>query len=412
MGEVIAALDIGSSKVAAIIGEINAKDQNLEIIGVGESQCSGLKKGVVVDIDDTARSIISAINQAENMADININSVFAAIPGGHVSLIKNKGIIAVSNADREIRQADVERVLQATKVMAVPPGKEIMDILPIQYVVDGYDMIKDPVGMVGVRLEVEANIALGTTTSIQNLIKCIERAGLNISAVILEPLASASVVLSNDEKELGVALIDVGAGVTDISIFIDDNLVYTAMIPVGGAHITNDLSIGFRLPFSEAENIKKKYGQAMVSWIEEDSAIPINKMGDGVPANISQKEIAYIVEARVQEMFNLIKNELERSGYADKIPAGIVLTGGGLSLLKGGKELGRQILDMPIRIGAPDFIGVSSPTFSVGVGLIKYASNNKKYASKTAGSTVRKREQHLDISSVWGKVKTFFSDFF
>jgi cell division protein FtsA len=150
----------------------------------------------------------------------------------------------------------------------------------------------------------------------------------------------------------------------------------------------------------------------MVSWIEEDSAIPINKMGDGVPANISQKEIAYIVEARVQEMFNLIKNELERSGYADKIPAGIVLTGGGLSLLKGGKELGRQILDMPIRIGAPDFIGVSSPTFSVGVGLIKYASNNKKYASKTAGSTVRKREQHLDISSVWGKVKTFFSDFF
>ncbi|MBZ4666757.1 cell division protein FtsA [Mahella sp.] len=337
------------------------------------------------------------------MADININSVFAAIPGGHVSLIKNKGIIAVSNADREIRQADVERVLQATKVMAVPPGKEIMDILPIQYVVDGYDMIKDPVGMVGVRLEVEANIALGTTTSIQNLIKCIERAGLNISAVILEPLASASVVLSDDEKELGVALIDVGAGVTDISIFIDDNLAYTAMIPVGGGHITNDLSIGFRLPFSEAENIKKKYGQAMVSWIEDDSDIPINKMGDGVPANISQKEIAYIVEARVQEMFNLIKHELERSGYADKIPAGIVLTGGGLSLLKGAKELGRQILDMPIRIGAPDFIGVSSPTFSVGVGLIKYASNNKKYVSKAGGATVRRHEQRLDMSSVWGK---------
>lgn len=412
MGEVIGALDVGTSKVAAIIGEADTREKRMQIIGVGSCPCEGLKKGVVVDIDETAKSIISAINQAENMADININSVFTVIPGGYVSLVKNKGIIAVSGADREIKPTDVDRVLQATKVMAVPSGREIIDVFPLQYIVDGYDMIKDPVGMIGMRLEVEANIALGTTTSVQNLIKCIERAGLNTSGILLKPLASASVVLSDDEKELGVALVDVGAGVTDISVFINDNLVYTSMIPIGGAHITNDLSIGFRIPFSEAENIKKKYGQAMVSWVEEDGAVSINQMGSGVPVSINQKEIAYIVEARVQEIFSLIAEELNRSGYADKIPAGIVLTGGGLSLLKGAKELGRQILDMPVRIGAPDFIGVSSPVFSAGVGVVKYVMTNKKYASMASNAVVRRHEQQIDFSSVWGKIKAFFSDFF
>jgi len=412
MGEIIAAFDIGSSKTAAVIGETDKRNGVLKILGVGQSPCNGVIKGLISDVEDTAKSIISALNQAENMADINhIDYTAAAIPGGIASLVRDENVMAISNPDKGISQTDVDKLVRSFRLKQVPLGEEIIAILPIHYLLDSYDEVKEPVGMVASELGLEAKVALVPEIAAHNLRKAVEMAGITLPMITLEPIASASIVLSNDEKERGVALVDVGAGITDISVFNDGNLIYTSIIPVGGGHITNDIALGFRLTFNEAEEIKKKYAQAMEAWIEEDMEIPATNMDDE-SIIISQKEVAYIVEARIQEIFSLVRKNLEDSGYIDKIPAGIVLSGGGLSLLKGAKELGRSVLEMPIRTGAPDIIGLSNPTFSVSVGLAVYASGGAKQIDFIMNQRENEHKKGRNAASAWDGIKKAFNNFF
>lgn len=313
MSNVVAALDIGSSKVCIIIAEM--KNKQFNILGVGTSECKGVKKGIIVDIDATVESISQALKQAEHMANKKIKSVFVNMPGGYTNLYKTKGVIAVSRDDKEITKEDVSRVLEAAKVVAIPQDKEIIDIIAEQYIVDGYDEIRDPVGMVGVRLEVDASLVVASCTTVQNIIRSIQKAGLVCEGIILEPLATSSVVLNDDEKELGVALLDVGAETTDISVFRNGSLVYTKIIPVGGNHITNDISIICKVSSSDAEKIKRQYGVATSNLIKNDDIIKINSVGGKSEKEVHLKDIAEIMEARIAEMLYLVKKELEDKTY-------------------------------------------------------------------------------------------------
>lgn len=419
MNEVITGVDIGSSKVCTIIGEFNRNNQ-IQILGVGTAECKGLKKGIIVDIDNAQEAIKSSFEQAERMSNMEINHVYINIAGGHTSLIKNKGVVAVLNENMEVTPDDVERVFQAARIINLPVDREIIGIIPLQFIVDGYDHIKDPVGMIGNRLEVEAYIITAATVSVQNLVRSVERCGVDVSGIVIDPLASAEVILSKDEKELGVALVDVGGEITDISIFQGEKLVFTKMIPVGGYHITNDISIGLKIPVSEAESIKRQYGLASVSMLKSEEKIKINSMGGSKTLTISNIQLVDIIEARVQEIYYLINRELEESGYKDSISGGVVITGGGLSFINGSAELGSSILGLPVRIGMPTYIGVASPVYSSGCGIVKYilSSNKNSVAGKNSDdedeeNIVRIKKQTAEKGSkLINKIKDFFTDFF
>jgi len=410
MAEIIAALDIGTSKVCCVIGQVN-KNKDIQIIGIGVSPCNGLKKGIIVDIDNTVQSIKNAVASAQHMANLKLSSVFVNIAGGHTSLVRNRGIIAVSREDREITLEDVDRVIQAAKVIAVSNDKEIIDVIPLQFIVDGYDEIKDPVGMIGVRLEVDANVVIGTSTSIHNIIRSVEKAGLKPEGIILDPIASSEAVLMPDEKELGVALLDIGAGVSDIAVFKDGNLIYSSLLPVGGDHITNDIAVGLKISFAEAENIKKQYGCAKVEMADEKIRFKITGIGSNKVKEINQKDLAEIIEPRLQELYILINKQLIQSGYYNEIPGGIIITGGGASLIKGSLELASEIFEVPVKVGMPNEIGVTSPIYSVAVGMIKYLNKRKR-------NTGLKKDK-LDVLPDKGKlskglverIKEMFSDF-
>lgn len=416
MNGVVVGLDIGTSKVCTILGQLN-KNNQLQILGVGTAQCRGIKKGIVVDIDSVAQTIKESVTQAERMSDMEVKSVFINIPGGYVTLIKNRGVIAVSGDDGEITMEDVERVLQEVRIGAVPVDREIIGVVPLQFIVDEYQNIKDPVGMAGVRLEVEAYIITVSASTAQNLRRCVERCSIEVSGIVIDPLASGEVVLTRDEKELGVALVDIGGETTDISIFIDSTLVYTKLIPVGGMHITNDISIGLKIPAADAEQLKRQYGYASVSMVSVEEEIPVSSQGINHKRMINNKELVDIIEARVQEIFCLVQNELEASGFMGRIPGGVVITGGGTSFLKGVLEISSSIIGLPVRVGTPQFIGVASPVYAVATGIVKHIFFNQKYdpsmyEERTSVTRPKKKIPDSDEKNVISRIKNFLTDFF
>ena len=432
MNEVYAGIDIGSSKVCTILGELG-RNNELQILGVGMSGCNGLKKGIVIDVDATAEAIRSSVRQAERMSNMEIESAYINIAGGHVKLIKNNGVIAVSRGNREIGTDDIERVLRAAKVVSIPVDREVIGIIPIQFTVDGYEHIKDPVGMVGTRLEAEASIITAPTSTVQNLIKSVERAGIEVSGLVIDSLSLAELLLTRDEKEMGIAVVDVGAEVTDISVFINNTLVYTKLIPIGGFHITNDISLGLKIPTSEAEILKRQYGYASVSMVESKDDIIINNtdtnknsnlnIGSNAAASskwnrtITSSELVDIIEARVNEIIYLINRELIISGYKERIPGGLVITGGGISYIKGITHYASSMINLPVRIGSPSYLGVSTPVYSTGTGIVKYILSSKKksvsreYEEDYEDSSISKSEKQNSEKFI-DKLKNFFSDFF
>lgn len=409
--DIIVSLDIGTSKVRAIIGEM--KNGAINIIGVGSADSEGIRKGAIVDIDQTVTSIRKAVDHAERMVGIQITDVYVGIQGNHIALQTNHGVVAVSNEDREIGEEDIERVLQAAKVVALPPEREIINLVPKQYLVDGLEGISDPRGMIGVRLEVEATIVTGAKTAIHNLMRCVEKAGLQISGVILMSLASGVMSLTKDEKSMGTVLADVGAGATTVAIFDQGSLAATSTLPIGGEYVTNDIAYGLRTQTEQAEKIKLKYGCALVSDAAEDQKFKVVRMGTNIEKEFSQVDLANIIEPRMQEIFHLIREEVRRLGYGDKVN-GYVLTGGTV-MLPGTLGLAQMELESSVRIAVPDYIGVRDPSFSSGVGIIQYVSKHmklrgggggsKKPASRKSGAAAAPKP------GIFERLKNMFSEF-
>jgi cell division protein FtsA len=383
--EIYVSLDIGTSSVKVIIGEM--VNDSLNIIGVGNVKSEGLRKGSIVDIDETVHSIKSAIEQAERMIGMEISQVIVGITGNHVSLQPCHGVVAVSSENREISNEDVARVLDAAKVVSIPPEREIIDIIPRQFIVDGLDEITDPRGMIGVRLEMEGSIITGSKTILHNTLRCVERAGLDILDITLQPLAAGAFALSKDEKSLGVALIDIGGGSTTIAVFEQGYLRATSVLPLGGEHITKDISIGLRTSTEDAEKIKIKYGHAFYDDASEDEVFSVPIIGSDQHQQFNQLEVADIIEARMEEIFELVQNELKRMGIRD-LPGGLVLTGG-VANMQGVLDLAQDMFQSRIRIAIPDYIGVREPQYTTAVGLIKYAYKNARLQGRDLETTVK-----------------------
>jgi len=372
----IVGLDIGTTKICAIVG--NATEDGLDIVGIGTSPSRGLRKGVVINIESTVASIKKAVEEAELMAGCEIKSVYAGIAGGHIKGFNSQGIIAIKN--REVSPEDVKRVIEAAKAIAIPMDREVIHILPQEFIIDDQDGIREPLGMSGVRLEAKVHIVTGAVASAQNIIKSCNRAGLDVADIVLEQLASSEAVLSADEKELGVALIDVGGGTTDIAIFVDGAIKHTSVLSLGGNHMTNDIAVGLRTPMAEAEKIKQKYGCCLASLVGKDETIEVPSVGGRKPRILSRQLLAEILEPRVEEIFSLVNREIVKSGFEDMIASGIVITGGS-TILEGMPELAEQIFNLPVRRGLPQQIGglvdvVNSPVYATGVGLVVYGSKN------------------------------------
>jgi cell division protein FtsA len=368
--ELIVGLDIGTTKIAAIVGEVN--EEGIDIIGVGTHPSRGLRKGVVTHIDNTVASIKRAVEEAELMAGCEISSVYAGIAGGHIRGLNSHGIVAVK--DGEVRHTDISRVIDAAKAVAIPMDREIVHVLPQDFVVDDQDGIKEPLGMSGVRLETKVHIVTAAVTSAQNIIKCCNRCGLQVADLVLQPLASGEAVLHDDEKELGVALIDIGGGTSDLTIFLDGSIVHTSVIPIGGNHLSNDIAVGLRTPAGEAEKIKQRWGCAMTSLVEGSEEIEVPSVGGRAPRKLARRILCEIIEPRVEEIFLLAQREIAKTGYEELLASGAVITGG-TTILEGMPEIAEEVLGLPVRRGIPHGIGglvdvVRSPKFATSVGLV------------------------------------------
>jgi cell division protein FtsA len=382
---VIVGLDIGTSKVVALVGEITA-DASIEVIGLGSQPSRGLKKGVVVNIESTVQSIQRAVEEAELMADCEINAVYAGIAGSHVRSLNSHGVVAIR--DREVTHGDVEHVIDAAKAVAIPADQRILHVLPQEFIIDGQEGIRDPIGMSGVRLEAKVHIVTGADSAAQNIIKCVQRCGLVVEDVVLEQLASSFAVLTDDEKELGVCLVDVGGGTTDIAVFGNGAIRHTAVIPIAGDQVTNDIAVSMRTPTQYAEDIKIRYACALSQLANPDESIEVPSVGDRPARRLARQTLAEIVEPRYEELFNLIREELRRSGFEEMIAAGIVLTGGS-ARMEGAIELAEEIFHVPVRLGLPGQVKglgdvVRSPIYSTAVGLLLYARENSAPASRAA----------------------------
>lgn len=414
----VVSLDIGTSKVRVIIGELN--NSSINIIGVGSTESEGIKKGAIVDIDLTVQSIRRAVESAERMVGVSIDQVFVGITGNHIHLQPSQGVVAVSSEDREIGEEDIIRVIEASKVVAIPPEREIIDVVPQQFIVDGLDSISDPRGMIGVRLEMEGTIITGSKTVIHNLVRCIERAGLTIAGIFLQPLAASSIALTKDEKSIGTVLVDVGAGQTTVSIFEQGSLAATSLIPIGGEYITNDIAIGLRTTTEMAEKIKLKHGCAFIDDAIEEEVFKVPKIGSHTEQQINQLDLAHIIEPRVAEIFELVHREVRRMGYTE-VPGGYVLSGGVVGM-QGVQELAKYVLHHPVRVAVPDYIGVREPQFTTSVGIIKYAyqqiRRQQKEVAATSAPSMKKRVAPDSKSSapaqketVKDKFKSWFKEF-
>ncbi|UOQ46489.1 cell division protein FtsA [Halobacillus salinarum] len=376
--EILVSLDIGTSRIKVIIGEI--MNDSLNIIGVGSSKSNGMKKGAIVDIDQTVQSIKSAVEQAERMVDMKIDRVVVGVNGNHIQLQACHGVVAVSSETREIGNEDITRVIDAAQVVSIPPEREIIDVIPRQFIVDGQDEITDPRGMIGVRLEMEGMIITCTKTVLHNTLKCVERAGLEVLDVCLQPLAAGTVALSNDEMNLGVALLDVGGGSTTISVFEEGHLKGTSMIPFGGDNITKDLSIGLRTSTEEAEQVKVEHGHAFFDDAHEEENFSVTIIGSNREQAFNQLQISDMIEARLEEIFVFAAQEIQRMGVRE-LPGGFVLTGGATNM-PGVLELAQDVFHSNVRLAIPDYIGVREPQFTSGVGILQFAYRNAKIQGK------------------------------
>lgn len=376
--EILVSLDIGTTNIKVIIGEI--MNDSLNIIGVGSAESKGMKKGAIVDIDQTVQSIRNAVEQAERMVGMKIESVVVGVNGNHVQLQACHGVVAVQSEDREIGDEDVARVIEGAQVISIPPEREIIDVIPQQFIVDGLEDITDPRGMIGVRLEMEGTIITCSKTILHNILKCVERANLQIADIVLQPLAAGEIALSNDEKNLGVALIDIGGGCTTVSVFENEHLVSTNVLPLGGDNITKDLSIGLRTTTAEAEEIKLNHGHAFYADAREDEVFKASIIGSDRRESYNQLQIADIIEARLEEIYAYVVRELQLMGYND-LPGGYVLTGGTMKM-PGVLELAQDIFQANVRIAISDYIGVREPQYTAGVGILQFAYKNAKIQGK------------------------------
>ena len=372
-----AGLDIGTTKISCIIADMNAAGE-LRIVGIGNAPSEGLRRGAVVDLEKTVASITRAVEEAERMAGFEAKGVHAGIAGDHIRSLNSRGVVAVSRKDNEIAAADVARVIEAAKAIAIPTDREIIHVIPQEFIVDEQDGIRDPIGMSGVRLEAEVHIITGAVTSARNICRAIQRAGLKVFDLTLEPLASAAAVLDEDEKDLGVMLLDLGGGTTDVAVFHEGAVRHTAIIPFGGANVTSDIAIGLRTPIDKAEAIKLQFGSALASLVNGDESVSVSGVGGRGDKEISRHVLASMIEPRMEEIFALANKELRKNHFAPLIGGGVVLTGG-TSLLPGAAELAEQVFEMPVRLGLPRGLGglsanVCDPRYSTGVGLVLHAA--------------------------------------
>lgn len=402
----IVGLDIGTSKIAAIVGEITA-DGRVEVVGIGTHPSRGLKKGVVVDIESTVQSIQRAIEEAELMAGCQIHSVYAGIAGSHIRSLNSHGIVAIK--DKEVTVADVERVIDAAKAVAIPADQKVLHILPQEYIIDSQEGVKEPYGMSGVRLEAKVHLVTGAVNAAQNIEKCIQRCGLVVEDIILEQLASSYAVLTDDERELGVCIVDMGGGTTDIAIFTEGSIKYTGVIPIAGDQVTNDIAMAFRTPTQHAEEIKVKYACALAQLAKAEETIKVPSVGDRPARDLSRQALAEVVEPRYDELLTLVQAEIRRSGLEPFLAGGIVLTGG-TAKMEGVIELAEEIFHMPVRLGMPANAGglkdiAKNPIFSTGVGLLHYGA--KEQFSPVPGTSKKVKEV-----SVLEKMKRWFQSNF
>ncbi|MDF1654219.1 MAG: cell division protein FtsA [Coxiellaceae bacterium] len=397
----IVALDIGTSKIAALVGEVT-EDKQVEVIGFGSHPSHGLKRGVVVNIESTVQSIQRAVEEAELMAGCDINMAYTGIAGSHVKSLNSHGIVAIR--DREVNQSDVERVIDAAKAVAIPADQKILHILPQEFIIDAQEGVREPVGMSGVRLEAKVHIVTGAVSAAQNISKCVRRCGLQVGDVVLEQLASSHSVLNEDEKELGVCMIDIGGGTTDIAIFTEGSIRHTAVIPIAGDHVTNDVAVALRTPSKYAERIKIKHGSVVPNNVESGETIQVPSVSKRPPKTIHRKALCQVIAARYEELFALIENEIRRSGFEDFITAGVVLTGGA-SNVEDSVELAESVFKMPVRLGVPQNISGlvdvrENPSYATGVGLLLHGLQHTS------------SDHHFDadqgVKGLWSRMKGWF----
>jgi cell division protein FtsA len=401
---VLVGLDIGTTKICSVVGE--PTPDGVDVVGIGMSPSTGLRKGVVVNIEQTVKSIKRALEEAELMAGCDIRSVYAGIAGSHIMGFNSHGVIAVKGG--EVTQKDQDRVIDAAKAVAIPLDREVIHILPQEYIVDDQRDIDDPLGMAGVRLEAKVHIVTGAVSSAQNIVRACHRSGLDVEDIVLESLASANAVLTDEEKEIGVALVDVGGGTTDLSVFSNDSIKHISVLPLGGANLTNDIAFGLRTPVSSAEQIKIKHGCSLADMVQSNEVLEVPSVGGRKPRSVSRGVLAEICEPRMEEILSLVDQELIRSGYKQTIGAGVVLTGG-CSLIEGICELGEQVFNLPVRVGNPQGIGgltdvVMNPKYATAVGLLKYGAGRD-----TGDFRFRIRETNL-FRRVWARMRRWFSD--
>ena len=405
-------LDVGTSKVTAVVAEMIDRPgfDGLEIVGLGVAESRGIKRGVVVNLELAVESIKKAIEEAELMAGIEIDTVHLALTGPHIKGFNSRGVIAVAGKNREITRDDVKRAIDAAKAVSLPTGREILHVLPQDFVVDEQDGIGAPVGMTGTRLEVNVHIVTGSQSSTQNIVACVNRAGVTVSETVVEQLAASDAVLTQDEKDLGVALVDIGGGTTDIAIYERGSLWHTAVIGIGGDHFTSDIAVGLRTPLPDAEKIKRKCGCALSSMVDEDDTMEVASVGGRQPRVMARRILSEILQPRAEEIFHLVWDEIRRAGHEKSLNSGIVLTGGG-AILDGVPEIAEQIFDLPIRRGCPAGVGgladhVNSPTFATGVGLVLYGYRN------TFGDSARSPVGAGALVRVAGRLRGLFKEFF
>ncbi|MBM5572180.1 cell division protein FtsA [Deefgea chitinilytica] len=402
----IVGLDIGTSKVVAVVADVK-EDGSLNVVGLGSAASKGLKRGVVVDIEKTVAAIQSALGEAELMADCKISEVYTGIAGSHIKSLNSHGMVAIK--DKEVTQADIDRVIETASAVNIPTDHQVLHILSQEYVIDGQEDVKEPLGMSGVRLEVRVHIVSGAVSAVQNITKCVRRCGLEIAEVVLQPLASSYAVLTEDEKDLGVCLVDIGGGTTDIAVFIGGSIRHTAVIPIAGDQITNDVAMALRTPTGEAENIKIQHGVALRHMTDPQTMIEVPGVGERGARQMSRHTLAEVIEPRVEELYSFVQAELRRVGFEDRLSSGIVITGGA-SLMPGMTDLAEEIFHMPVRLGLPRYVGglaevVKNPRYSTAVGLLILARQQMQKAPNHRG-------KEGGIGDVFGRMKSWFQNNF
>ena len=376
-GDIVVGLDIGTTKICTVIGEVvEGASGRVDVLGVGVSPSHGIRRGVVVDIDSTVRAIGDSIQKAQRMAGAEVHSVIVGVTGEHIASLNSRGVIAITHANREVTQEDVDRVLENSRVIVLPPDRRIIHSIPRGYSIDGQNGIRSPVGMSGTRLEVETHIVTGAETFLQNVAKCVERANLQVEDTVLEPIATGESVVMDAEKDLGVALVDIGGGTSDLAIFINGEICYTAVLPVGGEYVTKDVAAGLRTTLEESERVKREFGGCMVETLPEEGTFTFSRLGATEPTTLPTRVLGEIIGPRMNELFQMVRQEINRSGYAGLLPAGLVLSGGG-AMVRDARELATSVTGMPSRIGYPTGVGglsesVGSPSYATAVGLVQF----------------------------------------